>query len=94
MPTRDAQLWTIDAIAEGIARVAVDADTVLHLPRCLLPADARAGEVLRVRHVRDGARSRLTLTRDAEATQRALARSARQAAGIPLATDGGGDVAL
>jgi hypothetical protein len=89
-----AQLWTIDAIDEGTARVAVHGGDVVHVPVWLLPAEAGEGEVLRVRHARDGERSRLVVTRDAAATERARAHSARQVAGIPVAADGGGDVAL
>ena len=94
MSPRRVQLWTIDAIDEETARVGVRGGEVVHVPAWLLPADAREGEVLRVRHARDGERSRLVVTRDAAATRRAHERSARQVAGIPVAADGGGDVVL
>ena len=94
MSPRTVHRWTIDALGELVARVEVDGGAMVQLPRWLLPADAREGEVLQVRHARDGARSRLVITRDAEATRAALARSRAQLQSIPVAADGGGDVEL
>lgn len=86
--------WLVDALAEEVARVEIDGERVVNVPRWLLPADAREGDVLRVRHLRAGDRARLFVERDAEATRQARERSAEQVAGIPVAGDGGGDIVL
>lgn len=94
MSPRQEHRWFVDAIDEQVARVEVDGGAVVQLPRWLLPADAREGDVLRVRHARGGERSRLAIARDADATRDGRARSAAQVAALPVASDGGGDIAL
>ena len=71
--------WTVDHLDEKVARCEIDGAAV-HLPRWLLPADARAGDVLRVRHEREGQRSRVTIVRDDAATEQAMDESRRQLA--------------
>lgn len=54
--------WVVDALDDEVARCEVDGRAVVHLPRWLLPRDARAGDVLVVRHERAGDASRLEIT--------------------------------
>ena len=83
--------WTVDTIDERVARCEIDGN-VVHLPRWLLPADARGGDVLRVRHEREGQRSRVTIVRDDAATKDAMDASRRQLARTEPA--GKGDIVL
>ena len=87
--------WIIDAIEGDIARCEIG-DAVVHLPRWLLPADARAGDVLRVRHEREGQRSRVTIVRDAAGTRDAMQASRDQLARTDASPGKGGrgDIAL
>ena len=54
--------WIVDALDDEVARCEVDGRVVVQLPRWLLPRDARAGDVLVVRHERAGDASRLEIT--------------------------------
>jgi hypothetical protein len=91
--TRQHHRWTIDAIEEGVARLEVDGERMVTLPAWILPADAAEGEVLRVGHDRTGDRSRLTITRDEDATRQAREASERQLAEMPP-SESAGDVIL
>ena len=81
--------WTIDAIDGGVARCEI-AGAVVHLPHWLLPADARPGEVLKVRHEREGQRSRVTIVRDVAGTRDAMDASREQLARTDALQRGGG----
>ncbi len=87
--TRQHHRWTIDAIEEGVARLEVDGELMVSVPAWILPADAAAGDVLRVEHEREGERSRLTITRDEEETRLAWEASGRQLAQMPPSGDTG-----
>lgn len=86
--------WFVDGLAADTARVEIDGARVVTVPRWLLPADVREGDVLRVRHLRAGERARLSVERDAGATRQAREQSAAQVADLPVAGDGGGDIVL
>lgn len=71
--------WTVDHLDGKVARCEIDGAAV-NLPRWVLPAEARAGDLLKVRHEREGQRSRLTIVRDEEGTREAMESSRRQLA--------------
>ena len=43
-----SHVWRIDGIEEGVARVEEDGERMITLPRHLLPAGAREGQIVRV----------------------------------------------
>jgi hypothetical protein len=97
MADRPDHRWTIDAIEEGIARIEEDGARMIHIPRYLLPAGAREGQILRVTSKPGKGRTDLTIEIDEAATAAALARSRTQTAATMAASkkrDPGGDVAL
>lgn len=61
--------WIVDGIAETTARCEVDGGAVVHVPRWVLPPDARERSVLAVRHHREGRVSRLEIEVDAHADE-------------------------
>jgi len=94
----DQQRWIIDGIEDEVARLEVEGERTITLPRALLPSGARDGLVLRVRREPEG-RDRVTITIeiDREATEAARRKSKAQVAAIDAESrkkDGGGDVAL
>jgi hypothetical protein len=91
-PRRSHHTWVIDVIDEDSAAVEVDGRQITPMPRWVLPADAREGDVLRVAHVRSRRRSTLSIETDEEAKREALERSAKQLRDIPVS--GRGDVDL
>lgn len=89
--------WVVDSIEESVAAIEVDGGPMVNVPLSLLPARAREGHVLSVRHERPtgGARSVLTIEIDDAATARASADSAAQVQkGLHRSTDPGGDIVL
>lgn len=70
--------WVVDVIEEDSAAVEVDGRQVTPIPRWILPAEARDGDVLRVAHDRSGTRSTLTIEVDRHATELAYQRSDEQ----------------
>lgn len=84
--------WVVDVIDDDAAAVEVDGRRITPIPRWILPADARDGDVLRVTHVRSGARSRLWIEVDHAATRLAFDRSAEQMRDVP--SGGTGDIDL
>jgi hypothetical protein len=84
--------WIVDVIDEDGAAVEVDGRRITPIPRWLLPADARDGDVLRVTHARSGTRSTLSIEVDRAATQTAFERSAEQMRDVP--SGGTGDIDL
>ena len=85
--------WVVDSLGESTASVEVDGDRVEKVPRWLLPADAKAGDVLAVKHTRDGDRASVVVARDPKATREALAESEAQMRDAPVDKKGG-DVTL
>jgi hypothetical protein len=95
MPTSEHR-WIVDAVGDGVARVEVDGGAVVTVPRWLLPAGVREGEVLRVTHDRGRRQSTVRIERDPEATRQARTRAAERLAerALPPAPDARGDIEL
>ena len=93
-----AHVWRIDGIEEGVARVEEDGEGMITLPRHLLPAGAREGQVVRVtRTATDKGSVTLTLIVDEAATAGEADRSRAQTAAILAQSkkrDPGGNVSL
>ena len=85
--------WVVQSVGESVASVEVDGDTIVTLPRWLLPEDAAEGDVLAVTHTRAAGRASLVVMRDAAGTREALAESETQMRDAPVDT-AGGDVTL
>ena len=96
--SRDAEVresrhtWVVDVMDEDAAAIEVDGRRITPIPRWVLPADARDGDVLRVTHARSGSHSTLSIEVDRDATRNALERSAQQLRDAPAG--GSGDVDL
>lgn len=86
--------WTIDAIADDVARVEVDGDQVVTVPFWVLPSGAVEGDVLRVSHQREEGRSEIVIEHDPDATRMASQRSVRQLADMPVNRGPAGDIVL
>src|SRR5215212_2989519 len=72
-----SHVWRIDGIEEGVARVEEDGERMITLPRHLLPAGAREGQVVRVTRAASGKRSvTLTMTIDDAATAAGVGKPA------------------
>jgi len=84
--------WIVDVIEDDAAAVEVDGRRVTPIPRWLLPADAKDGDVLRVTHARSASRSTFSIEVDRNATRVAYQRSADQLRNAP--PGGSGDVDL
>ena len=91
-------LWRIDGIEDGVARVEEDGERMITLPRHLLPAGAREGQVVRVTRTASGKGSvTLTLLVDDAATTAEADRSRAQTTAILARSkkrDPGGNVSL
>jgi hypothetical protein len=91
-------VWRIDGIDEGMARVEEDGERMVTVPRYLLPAAAREGQVLRVGRAAAGRESvTLTISIDPDATTAALEQSRKQTSAILAQSkkrDPGGNVSL
>ena len=85
--------WVVDVIEDDAAAVEVDGRRVTPIPRWLLPADAKDGDVLQVTHTRSASRSTFTIAVDHDATRLAYERSAEQLRDVPPG-GGSGDVDL
>jgi hypothetical protein len=97
MSKSDTHLWAIDGIEEGMARIEEDGKRIITVPRYLLPANAREGQLLRVTRAEATGKLTLTVTVDEQATAAALEKSAatvRRAMAASRKRDPGGDVAL
>jgi len=84
--------WIVGVIEDDAAAVEVDGRRVTPIPRWLLPADAKDGDVLRVTHARSASRSTFSIEVDRNATRVAFDRSAEQLRNAP--PGGSGDVDL
>jgi hypothetical protein len=90
--------WAVDSLGEGTASIEHDGDRVFHVPRSLLPTEAREGDVLDVRVTTstEGGRQIVTVNVrvDPKATDKSTDASARQVDRIRRGNDPGGDVRL
>jgi hypothetical protein len=84
--------WIVDVLDTHSATVEVEGERMVALPRWLLPADAREGDVLTVRHDRQGRESRLVIALDDTAAESEREASSAQLASAPPPSTG--DVAL
>ena len=84
-----AARWVVESLGESTASVEVDGERVEKVPRWLLPAGAREGDVLAVEHTHAGDHVSLTVRRDAKETRAALEASKEQLAQAPKDTKGG-----
>ena len=89
---QESHRWIVDVLDAHSATIEVDGERMVALPRWLLPADAREGDVLTVRHDRQGRDSRLVIELDDAATESELEASRAQLASAPPPSTG--DVAL
>ncbi len=88
--------WAIDRLEESTASVEHDGERVFHVPRALIPAGAREGDVLDVRiAIGDGGEIVTTSVRvDRAATSVATDASALQVKRVSRTDDPGGDIVL
>ena len=89
--------WRIDGIEEGVARVEEDGERMITLPRHLLPAGAREGQLLRVTRSEGEDHVTLTIAIDEPGTASELAGSKAQTAATLSQSrkrDPGGNVSL
>lgn len=88
--------WAIDRLEETTASVEHDGDRVFHVPRALIPAGAREGDILDVRIAigAGGALVTTTVRVDREATNAAKHASTLQVKLTPRGEDPGGDIVL
>jgi hypothetical protein len=101
MSKSDTHVWVIDGIEEEMARIEEDGERIITVPRYLLPAGAREGQLLRV--TRSGGKGRgkepltLTVVVDEQATAARLEKSRATTTAAMAASrkrDPGGDVSL
>ena len=88
--------WAIDRLEETTASVEQDGDRVFQVPRALIPAGAREGDILDVR-ITPGAGGEIVTTTarvDREATRAAMDASTLQVKRMPHGGDPGGDIVL
>ncbi len=89
--------WAIDGLEDRVARVEEDGDTILTIPRWLLPVDAAEGQLLSVTRTSAPGSSTITITLDSTATAAAMKQSARSVENIERLSkqrDSGGNVIL
>jgi hypothetical protein len=93
-----SHVWRIDGIEEDVARVEEDGERMITIPRHLLPAGVREGQVVRVTRATSGRGSvTLTMTIDDAGTAAEAARSRAQTSAILARSkkrDPGGNVSL
>lgn len=73
--------WIVTLLDEDSAALEIDGRAVTPLPRWMLPAGAKEGDVLTVLHERKRSGSRLTIVVDRERTRAAYQQTEAQAAG-------------
>jgi hypothetical protein len=99
MAATEEHRWAVDGIEEGIARIEEDGARMITVPRYLLPAGAREGQLLRVTTSGGKGKNPLVVTVeiDEQGTAAALAASRKQvrdAMETSRRRDPGGDVSL
>lgn len=94
-PGGERHTWAIDRLEETTASVEHDGDRVFHVPRALIPAGARQGDILDVRITIGAGEMVTTSVRvDREATRAAMDASSLQVKRAPRGDDPGGDIVL
>lgn len=78
MNKRSKHTWVVDVVEDGSASVEIDGRVVTPMPAWMLPEGTREGDVLSVTHTKKEGKSSLVIEIDAEAKEKALARSAKQ----------------
>jgi hypothetical protein len=88
--------WAIDRLEETTASVEYDRDRVFHVPRALIPAGAREGDILDVRIAISGGGELVTTSVrvDREATRASMDASTLQVKRVTRGDDPGGDIVL
>jgi hypothetical protein len=89
--------WAIDALDDSVARIEEDGKRMLTVPRYLVPAEAREGQLLRVTRADIQGVLTVSVTVDQHATSAALASSGattKRAMARSKKQDPGGDVSL
>jgi hypothetical protein len=99
MPEKSEHVWVIDGLEEGMVRVEEDGARMIVVPRYLLPAGVREGQVVRVTRGegKSDESATFTVVVDEKATAKALRRSKERTTAAMAASkkrDSGGDVAL
>jgi hypothetical protein len=98
MSKRATHRWAVDGIEENTARIEEDGERMITVPRHLLPAGVREGQILSVsRGESRGGSVEITIAIDEDATREALERSKASVTQASIASskrDPGGDVAL
>ena len=72
--------WIVNVLDDDVAAVEIDGRAVTSLPRWMLPAGVREGDVLTVLHERKRRGSRLTIVIDRERTATAYRQTEADAA--------------
>ena len=85
--------WAVDRIEEGTAAVEQDGDHLYEIPRYLIPADARDGDVLSVTVVA-GAPGEVTISVRTDRAASAAPASKRPTRAKRPDRDAGGDIVL
>jgi len=93
MNRKSKHTWVVDVVEDGSASVEIDGRVVTPMPAWMLPEGAREGDVLSVTHTRKDSKSSLVIEIDAEAKEKALARSKKQV-GRKGKNDLGGNIKL
>ena len=93
MTKRSKHTWVVDVIEDGSASIEIDGRMVTPMPAWMLPEGVRECDVLAVTHTRKETKSSLVIEVDAEAKEKALAKSAKQV-GRKKKNDRGGNIRL
>ena len=97
MAKPEGHRWALDALDEGMARIEEDGKRMVTVPRYLVPADAREGQLLRVTLADMQGVLTVSVAVDLNATSAALASSlatTKRAMARSKQQDPGGDVNL
>ena len=85
--------WAIDQLEEGTAAVEQDGDHMYEIPRWLVPATAREGDVLSAQ-LATGSDGEVTITVRVDRAATDAARAPKPRKSARSAKDPGGDIAL
>jgi hypothetical protein len=91
--TGETHRWAVDQLEEGTAAVEQDGDHIYEIPRWLVPASAREGDVLSAT-VSASAEGEVTITVRIDRAASEAAKAPKRAKSPRSAKDPGGDIAL